>query len=198
VLIGYARISTHDQNLGLQEDALRLAGCERIFTDTASGATAERLGLKQALDFVRADDVLVVWRLDRLGRSLRDLLETINDLNARKIGFKSLTESLDTTTSGGKFFFQVFGALAEFERNLISERTVAGLKSARARGRLGGRPKALDAQKAQLARKLYDERIHTVKEIASMVGISKPGLYHYLKGRHKKPAEAMTAGEPLG
>jgi DNA invertase Pin-like site-specific DNA recombinase len=186
MLIGYARISTVDQNLNLQEDALKNAGCDRVFTDTASGATAERTGLRAALEFLREGDVLVVWRLDRLGRSLQNLLETVAALDARKIGFKSLSESLDTTSSGGKFFFQVFGALSEFERNLIRERTQAGLNAARARGRLGGRPKALDAQKAELAQRLYNERVHTVKEIASMVGISKPGLYHYLKGRHKK------------
>lgn len=186
MLIGYARISTVDQSLNLQEDALKSAGCDRVFTDTASGATAERTGLRAALEFLREGDVLVVWRLDRLGRSLQNLLETVAALDARKIGFKSLSESLDTTSSGGKFFFQVFGALSEFERNLIRERTQAGLNAARARGRLGGRPKALDAQKAELAQRLYNERVHTVKEIASMVGISKPGLYHYLKGRHKK------------
>ena len=192
MLVGYARISTADQSLNLQEDALKRAGCERVYTDTASGATSERTGLKEALDFTREGDVLVVWRLDRLGRSLRDLLETVAALESRKIGFKSLSESLDTTTSGGKFFFQVFGALAEFERNLIRERTQAGLKSARARGRVGGRPKTLDPQKAALARKLYDERVHTVKEIARMVGISKPGLYHYLKDRHKKAVEVVA------
>lgn len=192
MLVGYARISTADQSMNLQEDALKRAGCERVYTDTASGATSERTGLKEALDFMREGDVLVVWRLDRLGRSLRDLLETVATLESRKIGFKSLSESLDTTTSGGKFFFQVFGALAEFERNLIRERTQAGLKSARARGRVGGRPRTLDPQKADLARKLYDERAHTVKEIARMVGISKPGLYHYLKGRHKKAAEVVA------
>lgn len=186
MLIGYARISTTDQSLNLQEDALKRAGCERVYADTASGATWARTGLKEALDFAREGDVLVVWRLDRLGRSLRDLLETVANLESRKIGFKSLSESLDTTTSGGKFFFQVFGALAEFERNLIRERTHAGLKSARARGRVGGRPRALDPQKAELARKLYEEREHTVKDIARMVGISKPGLYHYLKRRHKE------------
>lgn len=196
MLIGYARISTADQSLNLQEDALTQAGCGRVFTDVTSGATSDRAGLKAGLEFLREGDVLVVWRLDRLGRSLQDLLETVNGLEARKIGFKSLSESLDTTTSGGKFFFQIFGALSEFERNLIRERTHAGLKAARARGRLGGRPKRLDPQKAALARKLYDERVHTVKEIANMVGISKPGLYHYLKGRHKKQPEPLAVGGP--
>lgn len=189
MLVGYARISTADQSLNLQEDALKRAGCERVFKDTASGSKSERTGLKAALEFVREGDVLVVWRLDRLGRSLPHLLETVGGLESRKIGFKSLSESLDTTSSGGKFFFQVFGALAEFERNLIRERTQAGLKSARARGRFGGRPRTLDPQKADLARKLYNERVHTVKEIARMVGISKPGLYHYLKRRHKEVAD---------
>src|SRR5512147_2967937 len=143
MLIGYARVSTTDQTLDLQKDALQKAGCGRIFTDTASGAKAERIGLEEALNYVRPGDTLVVWRLDRLGRSLPHLIETITGLNNRGIGFKSITESIDTTTSGGKLIFHIFGALAEFERDLIKERTQAGLTAARARGRLGGRPKAL-------------------------------------------------------
>src|SRR5215216_5603682 len=142
MLIGYARVSTIDQTLALQQDALQQAGCERIFTDTASGARAERQGLDEALDFARAGDTLVVWKLDRLGRSLRHLIETIRQLHERGVGFKSLTEQIDTTTSGGKLVCHVFGALAEFERDLIRERTQAGLIAARARGRHGGRPKS--------------------------------------------------------
>src|SRR5512143_1072690 len=139
MLIGYARVSTLEQTLALQQDALTKAGCERTFTDTASGSLAARPGLTEALDFARPGDTLVVWRLDRLGRSLRHLIDTVSLLQERGIGFKSLQEQLDTTTSGGKLVFHVFGALAEFERDLIRERTQAGLLAARARGRLGGR-----------------------------------------------------------
>src|SRR3954469_24529125 len=149
MLVGYARISTTDQTLDLQHDALTKAGCSRIFTDTASGAKSEREGLTEALSYVRVGDTLVVWKLDRLGRSLKDLIERIKQLNDRKIGFRSITENIDTTTSGGKLIFHIFGALAEFERDIIRERTNAGLEAARARGRLGGRPKAktLDSPK---------------------------------------------------
>jgi DNA invertase Pin-like site-specific DNA recombinase len=139
MLIGYARISTSDQTLDLQKDALEKAGCSKIFTDTASGAKAERIGLDEALNYVRSGDTLVVWKLDRLGRSLPHLIETITGLNNRGIGFKSITEAIDTTTSGGKLIFHIFGALAEFERDIIRERTQAGLNAARSRGRKGGR-----------------------------------------------------------
>ena len=135
MLIGYARVSTTDQTLDLQKDALQQAGCYKTFTDTASGAKAERSGLDEALNYVRTGDTLVVWRLDRLGRSLKHLIETITGLNNRHIGFKSITENIDTTTSGGKLIFHIFGALAEFERDIIRERTRAGLHAARARGR---------------------------------------------------------------
>src|SRR5512144_1567373 len=142
MLVGYARVSTQDQTLDLQKDALEKIGCTRIYTDTASGAKAERKGLEEALSYVREGDILVVWRLDRLGRSLKHLIETITELNKRGIGFKSITENSDTTTSGGKLVFHIFGALAEFERDIIKERTQAGLRAARARGRLGGHPRA--------------------------------------------------------
>ena len=122
-LIGYARVSTQDQHLRLQLDALKMAGCIKTFTDTVSGAKAERKGLEDALKFLREGDILVVWRLDRLGRSLKDLIERLTELHSRNIGFKSLTESIDTTTSGGKLIFHIFGALAEFERDIIRERT---------------------------------------------------------------------------
>ena len=147
MLIGYARVSTQEQTLNLQKDALAKAGCTKIFTDTASGAKTERIGLEEALNYVRKGDTLVVWRLDRLGRSLPHLITTMTDLEERGIGFKSLTENIDTTTSGGKLIFHIFGALAEFERNLIRERTTAGLLAARARGRKGGRPKVMTVQK---------------------------------------------------
>ncbi len=181
MLVGYARVSTVEQTLALQEDALRAAGCEQLFTDTMSGAKAERPGLAQALAFLRPGDVLVVWRLDRLGRSLKALIETMNGLDARGIGFKSLTEQLDTTTSGGKLIFHVFGALAEFERDLIRERTQAGLAAARARGRQGGRPKKL-ATPAQvaLARALYDGKRHAIAEICATLGVSRATLYRVL------------------
>jgi DNA invertase Pin-like site-specific DNA recombinase len=147
MLIGYARVSTADQTLALQQDALQEAGCDKVFTDTASGSKQERAGLEDALSHVRKGDTLVVWRLDRLGRSLRHLIDTITDLSQRGIGFRSITENIDTTSSGGKLVFHIFGALAEFERDIIRERTNAGLQAARARGRLGGRPKALNSSK---------------------------------------------------
>src|SRR5664279_3771929 len=136
-LIGYARISTQDQHLHLHQDALKIANSRTIFTDTISGSTIERKGLDEALEYLRAGDTLVVWRLDRLGRSLKHLIETVTLLKEKGISFKSLTENIDTSTSGGKLIFHIFGALAEFERNLIRERTQAGLAAARARGRTG-------------------------------------------------------------
>src|ERR687896_82162 len=165
MLIGYARVSTHDQTLALQQDALTKAGCNKIFTDKASGAKTERKGLDEALNYVRKGDTLVVWRLDRLGRSLPHLITTLTALEERGIGFKSLTENIDTTTSGGKLIFHIFGALAEFERNLIRERTQAGLQAARARGRKGGRPKSLTGKKTAMAQALYNDKNNTVDEI---------------------------------
>ena len=177
MLIGYARVSTHDQNLDLQQDALKSAGCEKIFVDEVSGAAIARSGLESALEALREGDVLVVWRLDRLGRSLRDLIELVGELEQRKVGFRSLQESMDTSSSGGKLIFHVFGALAEFERNLIRERTHAGLSAARARGRKGGRPKGLDEKKRKLAVQLYREGKQPIDEICQMMGITKPTLY---------------------
>src|SRR5919106_4087167 len=178
--IGYARVSTQDQTLALQKDALKKIGCNKIFTDTASGTKEERKGLEDALNYVREGDTLVVWRLDRLGRSLKHLIETISQLDTRKIGFKSLTENIDTTTSGGKLIFHIFGALAEFERNLIRERTTAGLMAARARGRTGGRPKVLTGKKLSIAQDLYDKR-HPIAEICQTLKISKATLYRSIK-----------------
>jgi DNA invertase Pin-like site-specific DNA recombinase len=189
MLIGYARVSTQDQTLNLQKDALEKIGCSKIFTDTASGAKAERTGLNEALEYVREGDTLVVWRLDRLGRSLKHLIETITELNNRKIGFKSIQESIDTTTSGGKLIFHIFGALAEFERDIIRERTQAGLTAARARGRLGGRPKskALNTpKKITLAQSLYNDKNNSVDEICKTLNISRATLYRYIKtGEYK-------------
>jgi DNA invertase Pin-like site-specific DNA recombinase len=181
MLIGYARVSTQDQTLNLQKDALAKAGGTRIFTDTASGAKAERKGLEEALSYLRAGDTLVVWRLDRLGRSLRDLIATITLLEERGIGFKSLTENIDTTTSGGKLIFHIFGALAEFERNLIRERTQAGLLAARARGRTGGRPKALRDRRLSIAQALYNNKQNSIADICQTLKISKATLYRYIK-----------------
>jgi DNA invertase Pin-like site-specific DNA recombinase len=180
MLIGYARVSTHEQTLNLQRDALEKAGCIKIFTDTASGAKTERVGLDEALNYVRKGDILVVWRLDRLGRSLPHLITTMTDLEERGIGFKSLTENIDTTTSGGKLIFHIFGALAEFERNLIRERTQAGLTAARARGKRGGRPKALTVQKRSIAKELYDTG-HPVMDICRTLKISRASLYRAIK-----------------
>jgi DNA invertase Pin-like site-specific DNA recombinase len=186
MLIGYARISTHDQTLALQQDALQKAGCDRIFTDTASGAKAVRIGLEEALNYVRKGDSLVVWRLDRLGRSLPHLITTLTDLEERGIGFKSLTENIDTTTSGGKLIFHIFGALAEFERNLIRERTTAGLAAAHARGRRGGRPNALTDKQISIAQELYEKR-HPIAEICRTFRISRTTLYRHIKSgeRHQ-------------
>jgi DNA invertase Pin-like site-specific DNA recombinase len=180
MLIGYARVSTHEQTLNLQQDALKKTECSKIFTDTASGAKTERIGLDEALSYLRKGDTLVVWRLDRLGRSLPHLITTMTDLEERGIGFKSLTENIDTTTSCGKLIFHIFGALAEFERNLIKERTQAGLTAARARGRTGGRPKALTMKQLSIARELYEKR-HPIAEICRTLKISKATLYRSIK-----------------
>jgi DNA invertase Pin-like site-specific DNA recombinase len=181
MLIGYARVSTHEQTLNLQRDALEKAGCTKIYTDTASGAKAERKGLDEALAYVRKGDTLVVWRLDRLGRSLPHLITTMTSLEERGIGFKSLTENIDTTTSGGKLIFHIFSALAEFERNLIRERTTAGLTAARARGRTGGRPKVLTSRQLSIAQSLYDDPTNSIPEICRTLKISRPTLYRSIK-----------------
>src|SRR5919202_2006352 len=181
MLIGYARVSTQEQTLNLQKDALQKAGCSRIFTDTISGAITERKGLDEALQFLREGDTLVVWRLDWLGRSLKHLIETIAALQQRHIGFKSITENIDTTTPGGKLIFHVFGALAEFERDLIRERTQAGLAAARARGRNGGRPKILSERQVALLRQLYADKSTRIADILSALHISKSTLYRYIK-----------------
>jgi DNA invertase Pin-like site-specific DNA recombinase len=180
MLIGYARVSTDDQNLDMQRDALRLAGCEKIYEDRMSGAKAARPGLALALEVARAGDVLTVWRLDRLGRSLHDLILLGRKLDELGIGLMSVQEKIDTSSSGGRLVFHMFGALAEFERNLVRERTQAGLNAARARGRKGGRPKVLEPAKRQLVVQLYAEKKHTISEICRMMGISKPTLYNYI------------------
>jgi DNA invertase Pin-like site-specific DNA recombinase len=181
MLIGYARVSTDDQNLDLQRDALENAGCEQIYTDRVSGTKARRPGLEQALSHLRSGDTLVVWRLDRLGRSLRHLIDTVTDLQERGVGFKSLTESIDTTTSGGRLVFNIFASLAEFEREIIKERTNAGLQAARARGRKGGRRTALTDKQLQIAQQLYDAKT-PVQEICETLGISRATFYRHVKG----------------
>src|SRR3954447_3660238 len=180
MLIGYARISTQDQTLDLQQDALNQAGCDQVYTDTASGSAAERTGLEQAFSHLRKGDTLVVWRLDRLGRSLKHLIETVAALDERGIGFRSLQESFDTTTSSGKLVFHVFASLAEFERNLTRERTMAGLKAARARGRKGGRPRSLDEKKRAQAVTLHGDPTNSVADICRTLGVSRATLYRYL------------------
>jgi DNA invertase Pin-like site-specific DNA recombinase len=180
MLIGYARVSTQDQTLALQQDALKAAGCELTFTDTVSGTKAKRPGLEEALAYLREDDILVVWRLDRLGRSLRDLIDTVTTLQERGIGFKSLTEQIDTTTSGGKLVFHIFGALAEFEREIIKERTRAGLEAARARGRSGGRQYKLTEKQVEIAQQLYAAKT-PVNQICQTLGISRATFYRYVK-----------------
>jgi len=181
MLIGYARVSTLDQTLALQQDALAQAGCTEIYTDTVSGSVTDRPGLTNALSHLRPGDTMAVWRLDRLGRSLPHLIETVSHLRERGIGFRSLQEQIDTTTSGGKLVFHVFGALAEFERDLIRERTHAGLQAARARGRLFGRPKVLTPQQVKQLRSLSKDDRNTVGEICQTLGISRATYYRYMK-----------------
>jgi DNA invertase Pin-like site-specific DNA recombinase len=183
MLIGYARVSTNEQNLDLQRDALLKAGvsAKDIYTDKVTGVKAERPGLTLALSHLREGDTLVVWRLDRLGRSLKHLIETVTTLREQGISFKSLTENIDTSTATGILVFQIFGALAEFERNLIKERTVAGLQAARARGRTGGRPKQNpDARKIALAKKFYNDHALSIPDILRTLNISKSTLYRWV------------------
>lgn len=185
-LIGYARVSTADQEPALQTDALENAGCHRVFVDHASGATAARTELQNALDYLRPGDTLVVWRLDRLGRSLRDLVEIVNAFQEQGVMFKSITESIDTSTPGGKLIFHVFASLAEFERELIRERTLAGLASARARGRKGGRPTVMTPRKLKAARAMLAEvdtegrSQHSVSDVAAVLGVSRASIYRAL------------------
>jgi DNA invertase Pin-like site-specific DNA recombinase len=181
-LLGYARVSTTDQQPRLQVDALKRAGCYRVFTETASGTCADRPTLEQVLDQLRPGDTLAVWKLDRLGRSLRHLVDTITELAERGVGFRSLQEAIDTTTPGGKLVFHVFAALAEFERDLIRERTTAGLAAARARGRHGGRPSVLSGHKLQVAREMYASGQYTVAAIATTLGVSRASIYRHVTG----------------
>jgi DNA invertase Pin-like site-specific DNA recombinase len=184
MLIGYARVSTNEQNLDLQQDALRKAGvsAKNLYTDKITGTREERPGLEAALSHLRAGDTFVVWRLDRLGRSLKHLIETVTALQQQQIAFKSITENIDTATATGQLVFHIFGALAEFERNLIKERTMAGLEAARARGRTGGRRKPKGyASKVATAKKLYADKGYSIADICNTLRISRATLYRYLE-----------------
>ena len=193
MLIGYARVSTNEQNLDLQRDALLKAGVARkdIYTDKVTGVKSERLGLQAALTHLREGDTFIVWRLDRLGRSLKHLIETVTMLKDQGVAFKSLTENIDTSTATGNLVFQIFGALAEFERNLITERTVAGLDAARIRGRKGGRPRRNPASnRVAFAKRLYHDQRLSIPEILKTLNVSKAPLYRWLDlsaGNRAKP-----------
>ncbi|CAO3459875.1 Phage DNA invertase [Azospirillum argentinense] len=189
--IGYARVSTADQDPALQLDALTKAGCARVFADKASGAKTDRPGLVAALAFVREGDVLVVWKLDRLGRSLPHLIETVNALEERGVGFRSLTETIDTTTPGGRLIFHIFGALGQFERDLIRERTRAGLDAAVARGRRGGRKPVVTEEKLRRARMLIAQGL-TVREAAARIKVGKTALYAALGEASEDASELST------
>ncbi len=182
MLVGYARVSTREQNQALQLDALKAAGCGRVYTETASGAQRDRPELTAALDYAREGDTLVVWKLDRLARSIRQLIETVEELERRGIGLRSLTEAIDTATAGGRLVFHVFAALAEFERSVIRERTAAGLEAARARGRKGGRPRRLAAADLAAARALLRDPDITVVEVARRLRVGPATLYRHLPG----------------
>ena len=204
--IGYARVSTRDQNLDLQLDALKRAGCERIYQEVASGSKTARPALDELLGQLRAEDVLVIWKLDRMGRSLKHLVELVGSLIERKVGLLSLNDPIDTTNAQGRLVFNLFASLAEFERELIRERTQAGLSAARARGRVGGRPKGLPPQAqaiAMAAETLYRERRMSVAAIAQKLHISKSTLYSYLRhrgveiGPYEKLA-AVRSVQPVG
>jgi len=179
--IGYARVSTDDQNFDLQIDALKKSGCKKIFKDKVSGSKSNRKGLENALKYIRSGDALVIWKLDRLGRSLIDLIKIVNSLKEKNIEFVALQDSIDTSTSSGKLFFHISAAFAEYEKSIIQERTKAGLKAARSRGRKGGRPKAITDEKFNLAKKLYDSNSDTVKNICESLGIKRRTFYKYLK-----------------
>ena len=179
MLIGYARVSTQDQNVDVQVEALKAAGCERVFSEIASGAKRGRPVLAETLAFLRSDDTLVVFKLDRVARSLPHLIELMDGLKTKGTGFRSLTEEINTTTPGGKLLFHLMAAIAEFERDLILERTQAGLKAARAKGRVGGRPRQMTEEKIMAARNLLTNGT-AVRDVAKAVGVSVPTLYRWL------------------
>ena len=194
MIIGYARVSTQDQDPALQLDALAAAGCEQVFHEKATGATRERPELASCLRTLRQGDTLVVWKLDRLARSLKDLVAIIDDLQARGIGFRSLTEAIDTTSTGGRLVFHIFGALAEFEHSLIRERTIAGLAAARARGRRGGRKPAMSKADIRKAAAMLSDPTITKTEVARHFGVSRVTLNAGLarEGFDGSPVETNT------
>ena len=183
MLVGYARVSTQDQNLDLQITALKEAGCQKIFTEKASGAQRDRPELMAAMNYIRpGEDVLVVWKLDRLARSLKQLIETVEKFEMQKIGLLSLTESINTTTSGGRLIFHIFASLAEFERSIIRERTMAGLRAAKENGRIGGRPLALKEKDLAVAKTLLQDASITVEDVAKRMQVAPSTLYRYFQG----------------
>lgn len=187
-------MSTANQNPEMQVHALQIAGCERLFVEKASGAQRDRPEMQAALKLAQAGDAIIVWRLDRIARSLSQLIATFDDLDRRGIGLRSLTEAVDTTTSGGKLVFHIFGALAEFERSIIRERTLAGLIAARARGGLGGRPKLLSSTDLEVARVLLRGGTLTVSEVAARLGVTASPLYRYLPAaRSTNPRQVNDA-----
>jgi DNA invertase Pin-like site-specific DNA recombinase len=179
--VGYARISTPSQTFNLQTDALEKAGCEKIFFDTGTGVRHEREGMKEMLNFFREGDVVIVWKLDRLGRSIRNLIDLTHEIKKRGASFISLSENIDTTTISGKLVFHIFGALAEFERDLLIERTTAGLEAARARGRVGGRRFRLNEEQVCRLKELYQDKKMSIDEICRVFNITPPTLYKYMK-----------------
>jgi len=189
-IVGYARVSTADQTPDLQIDALKSAGAHRIFIETASGAKTDRPQLVAALDYLRPGDTLAVWKLDRLARSIRQLIDTIDALDREGCGFRSLTEAIDTTTPTGKLTFHIFSALTEFERSIIRERTVAGLAAAKARGRRGGRPRVMSDSMIVAAKAMIRDGSMTIKDIASQLGVSDGTLYKYIP--HPREAALKT------
>lgn len=193
-LLGYARVSTADQAPELQLDELRAAGCVRVWTDQATGTRADRPELAKVLEHMRDGDTLVVWRLDRLARSLTDLIALARQLDEHGVGLRSLREQIDTGTPGGRLIFHVFGALAEFEADLIRERTNAGLAAARARGRRGGRKPVMTATKIAAARQMHDSREHTAQEIAAALGVSRASVYRALARSRDDAGSLQRAG----
>jgi DNA invertase Pin-like site-specific DNA recombinase len=190
--IGYARVSTQDQDLTLQLDALTKEGCEKIFQEKASGGQRERPELKAALSYMREGDILIVWKLDRLARSIKQLIETVEDFEAQGIGLKSLQDPIDTSSPSGKLVFHIFAALAEFERGVIRDRTNAGLKSARERGRIGGRPRLLSDKDLQAAKALLKDPAITVAEVAKRLGVSLSTLYNHLPAARAESLEEVA------
>jgi|SRR6202453_1847548 DNA invertase Pin-like site-specific DNA recombinase len=190
VLVGYARVSTVDQKPGLQLDALKAAGCEKLFVEKASGMKDDRPQLLATLDYLRAGDTLVVWKLDRLARSMKQLIETVDKLRARGIGFRSLTETIDTTTAAGELFFHIFGALAQFERSIIRERTNAGLRAALARGRKGGRRPKVKSDDIRAALALLSDPQISVRGAAAKLGLSVSSLYRHAPGLRARVGNA--------